>query len=166
MGQEASLCLANSAGGMTESSGKDQRRLYGDLAWTWPIVSAPATYVEESERFCEIIRQHSQIEAETLLNMGFGGTVGEDQDPIRQAQRRASLPTSSRLPRTGRSGSPGARSEGGPRTGLSPTSLRGSLLLRFDRLPTAPRPVAAATCCPTVEQPKASQGGGITSAPP
>ena len=58
---------------MTAPSEEDQRRLYGDLAWTWPIVSAPETYVEESERFRALIRQHSQIEAETLLNLGCGG---------------------------------------------------------------------------------------------
>jgi SAM-dependent methyltransferase len=58
---------------MTESSDKDQRRLYGDLAWTWPIVSAPETYVEESEESARLIREQSQIEAKTLLNMGCGG---------------------------------------------------------------------------------------------
>ncbi len=58
---------------MTQSPGKDQRRLYRDLAWTWPIISAPETYVEESEEFARLIQQHSQIEAKTLLNMGCGG---------------------------------------------------------------------------------------------
>ena len=35
---------------MTQSFDNDQRRLYRDLAWTWPIISAPETYVEETER--------------------------------------------------------------------------------------------------------------------
>jgi SAM-dependent methyltransferase len=47
--------------------------MYGDLAWTWPIISAPETYIEESERAARLIREHSQIEAKTLLNMGCGG---------------------------------------------------------------------------------------------
>jgi hypothetical protein len=47
---------------MTGSSDRDQRRLYGDLAWTWPIISAAETYVEESERFVALLREHSQIE--------------------------------------------------------------------------------------------------------
>jgi SAM-dependent methyltransferase len=58
---------------MTGPSDKDQRRLYGDLAWTWPIISAPEVYVEESEQFAALIREHSQIEAETLLHLGCGG---------------------------------------------------------------------------------------------
>jgi SAM-dependent methyltransferase len=47
--------------------------MYGDLAWTWPIISAPETYVQESEQFCALIRQHSRIEPQTLLNLGCGG---------------------------------------------------------------------------------------------
>ena len=58
---------------MTGASGKDQRRLYGDLAWTWPIISARETYVEEGERFAALIREHSQIEPKTLLKLGCRG---------------------------------------------------------------------------------------------
>lgn len=52
---------------------KDQRRLYGDLAWTWPIISPPEEYVEESERIKEVIFKYSKIPAKTLLNLGCGG---------------------------------------------------------------------------------------------
>jgi hypothetical protein len=52
---------------VTGSSDKDQRRLYDDLAWTWPIISAAETYVEESERFCQLIREQSQIETDRHL---------------------------------------------------------------------------------------------------
>jgi SAM-dependent methyltransferase len=55
------------------SSSKDQRRLYGDLAWTWPLISPKEDYVPESEEVCELIRKHSKIEAKTLLNLGCGG---------------------------------------------------------------------------------------------
>lgn len=46
-------------------------RMYGDLAWTWRIISPREDYVKESEEFSLIIREHSQIDVRTLLNMGF-----------------------------------------------------------------------------------------------
>lgn len=58
---------------MNPSSPKDQRRLYGDLAWTWPIISPPEDYAEESEQLAEVIRKHSKIEVKSLLNLGCGG---------------------------------------------------------------------------------------------
>ena len=58
---------------MDASSVKDQRRLYGDLAWTWPIISPPENYIEETEQVCQIIREHAQISVKTLLNLGCGG---------------------------------------------------------------------------------------------
>ena len=51
----------------------DQRRLYGDLAWTWPIISPPDHYVGESEAFAGLIRAHGLGPVETLLNLGSGG---------------------------------------------------------------------------------------------
>ena len=51
----------------------DIRRLYGDLAWTWPIISPPADYIEEGERYRNLISQHSRIPVSTLLNLGCGG---------------------------------------------------------------------------------------------
>ena len=51
----------------------DQRRLYHDLAWVWPIISPPQEYVEETGRLCAIIREYSLIEARTLLHLGCGG---------------------------------------------------------------------------------------------
>jgi SAM-dependent methyltransferase len=50
-----------------------QNRLYGDLSWTWPIISPPEDYIEETEYFYNAIREHSQIEVKTLLNLGCGG---------------------------------------------------------------------------------------------
>ncbi len=58
---------------MSQSSPKDQRRLYGDLAWTWPIISPPEDYTKESEHSAKIIREHSKIGVKTLLNLGCGG---------------------------------------------------------------------------------------------
>ncbi len=50
-----------------------QRRLYGDLAWTWPIISPPDHYSGESEAFAGLIHAHAAGAAETLLNLGSGG---------------------------------------------------------------------------------------------
>ena len=58
---------------MCTSSDKDIRRLYGDLAWTWPIISPPDDYIEESEEFIELITTHAKIPVKNLLNLGCGG---------------------------------------------------------------------------------------------
>jgi len=52
---------------------KNQWRLYRDLAWTWPIISPPKDYIEESERIKRLIRKHSKIPVKTVLNLGCGG---------------------------------------------------------------------------------------------
>ncbi len=52
---------------------KDQKRLYGDLAWTWPIISPPKDYIEESEHIKKLILHNSKIPVKTLLNLGCGG---------------------------------------------------------------------------------------------
>jgi predicted TPR repeat methyltransferase len=54
-------------------SSNDQRRLYGDLAWTWPVISPPEDYVGEAETFCTAIREHAQVDVKTLLDLGCGG---------------------------------------------------------------------------------------------
>jgi len=54
--------------------GKDELpRMYTDLAWTWPIVSALHNYDEESELFADRIREGARGEAATLLHLGCGG---------------------------------------------------------------------------------------------
>lgn len=53
--------------------GLDERRLYGDLAWLWPIISPPADYKEEAEDFAARIRQFARIPVSTLLHLGSGG---------------------------------------------------------------------------------------------
>jgi len=54
-------------------SGKDERRLYGDLAWTWPIISPVEDYIEETELLSNLMIEHSKIEVKTLLHLGCGG---------------------------------------------------------------------------------------------
>lgn len=53
--------------------GLDERRLYGDLAWLWPIISPPADYEEETENCAARIRRFSRIPVSTLLHLGSGG---------------------------------------------------------------------------------------------
>ena len=48
-------------------------RLYNDLVWIWPIISPHEDYVEESNLFSTVIKEHSQIEVKTLLHLGCGG---------------------------------------------------------------------------------------------
>jgi len=58
---------------MKNSSGKDERRLYGDLAWAWPIISPFEGYIEETELYGKLIKENSKIEVKTLLHLGCGG---------------------------------------------------------------------------------------------
>ena len=54
-------------------SEKDDQRLYKDLAWTWPIISPPSHYVEETEFFATLIKKYSKTKVENLLHIGCGG---------------------------------------------------------------------------------------------
>jgi SAM-dependent methyltransferase len=51
----------------------DQRRLYEDLAWTWPIISPPEDYIPEGEYFARVMKEHAEGELKTLLHIGCGG---------------------------------------------------------------------------------------------
>jgi SAM-dependent methyltransferase len=57
----------------TTDPARDTRRLYGDLAWTWPIISPPEDYIEEAEGFVRLIREYARIPVMTLLDLGCGG---------------------------------------------------------------------------------------------
>jgi len=52
---------------------EDQRRLYDDLAWTWPIISDKQNYVHEAETFITALRTCARREVKTLLHLGCGG---------------------------------------------------------------------------------------------
>ncbi len=51
----------------------DQRRLYSDLAWAWPLLSQAEDYSREAEVFARHIRQRARIPVRTLLHLGCGG---------------------------------------------------------------------------------------------
>ena len=46
--------------------------MYSDLAWTEHIIAPPEDYVEETNLFSKVIKEHSKIEARTLLHLGCG----------------------------------------------------------------------------------------------
>lgn len=52
---------------------RGRERLYGDLAWLWPIMSPPEEYVEEAETFAAVIREHARRPVRTLLHLTCGG---------------------------------------------------------------------------------------------
>lgn len=58
---------------LKNSTSNNENRLYNDLAWTFPIISPLEHYLEETELFCNIIREHSKIPLKTLLHLGCGG---------------------------------------------------------------------------------------------
>lgn len=52
---------------------KEQRRMYKDLAWIWPIISPKEDYVQEAEAFYRVINENSFIEVDEILHLGCGG---------------------------------------------------------------------------------------------
>lgn len=53
-------------------TGMGTHRLYGDLAWLWPIISPPEDYVDESEAFAELLNASGAPEMGSLLHLGCG----------------------------------------------------------------------------------------------
>jgi SAM-dependent methyltransferase len=51
---------------------KHKWRAYNELAWTDPIIAPPEEYVEETEIFSRVIKDHSKIKSKTLLHLGCG----------------------------------------------------------------------------------------------
>jgi len=49
-----------------------QWRAYTDLAWMEHIISSPEEYVDDTEFFCKLIKEHSRIEVKSLLHLGCG----------------------------------------------------------------------------------------------
>jgi SAM-dependent methyltransferase len=56
---------------MTEA--RDERRLYGDLAWLWPTMSPPEHYRDEAKVYAHLIGAYARRPARTLLHLGCGG---------------------------------------------------------------------------------------------
>lgn len=52
---------------------KDEKRLYNDLSWTFPIITPLEHYRTETESVFRLIRKHSRIPVKTILHLGCGG---------------------------------------------------------------------------------------------
>lgn len=84
----------------------DSRRLYGDLSWTWPIISPPEDYVDEASEALDIIRGRTRTPVKNVLHLGCGGghvdfflkkfvtVTGVDTSPV---AARAALPATIRV---------------------------------------------------------------------
>jgi SAM-dependent methyltransferase len=70
-------------------------RLYGDLAWMWPIISPPQDHVEEARRARDVIVEHAGIEVESLLHLGCGG--GHDDFGLKRWFRVTGVDLSPRM---------------------------------------------------------------------
>ncbi len=58
---------------MTEEDKEKGPRLYGELAWLWPLWEDVSIYERETELFAELINNHTKINAKTILDIGCGG---------------------------------------------------------------------------------------------
>ena len=58
---------------MSNEDQAEQGRLYGDLAWLWPLISPPGGYVAEADEIATLLRRHCQREVGRVLDLGCGG---------------------------------------------------------------------------------------------
>lgn len=58
---------------MTGAPKRDCPRLYGDLSWTWPIISPPEEYAEEAREFRRFLRVGARRPVREVLHLGCGG---------------------------------------------------------------------------------------------
>jgi len=52
---------------------KNEWRLYGDLAWLWPLWEDVNSYEHETELFVELVKTQAKIDVNTILDIGCGG---------------------------------------------------------------------------------------------
>ncbi len=52
---------------------QDEKRLYNDLAWTFPIITPLRHYIKETEYAFRLIKKWSRIPIKTILHLGCGG---------------------------------------------------------------------------------------------
>ena len=58
---------------MSKNDKAEQWRLYGDLAWLWPIISPPGDYLAEADEIATLLRRHGRREILKVLDLGCGG---------------------------------------------------------------------------------------------
>ena len=58
---------------MGTAAPRGTNRLYGDLAWTWPIISPPDEYAGEAREFWHFLRAGASRPVREVLHLGCGG---------------------------------------------------------------------------------------------
>lgn len=84
---------------------RDERRLYKDLAWTWPIISPPSHYKEEARQFWDFLRTTASGPVRSVLHLGCGG--GHVDSQLRRHVRITGVDRSPAMLRLARRLNPG-----------------------------------------------------------
>ena len=58
---------------MSKTDEAEQCRLYGDLAWLWPLIIPPADYLAEADEVATLLRRFGRREMRRVLDLGCGG---------------------------------------------------------------------------------------------
>ena len=58
---------------MSKRHKAEQWRLYGELAWLWPVISPPGDYANEADEVAILLRRHGRREIHKVLDLGCGG---------------------------------------------------------------------------------------------
>ncbi len=58
---------------MPQQDESEQCRLYGDLAWLWPVISPPGEYLAETEEVATLVRGNARRVVQRVLDLGCGG---------------------------------------------------------------------------------------------
>jgi len=58
---------------MSKNDNTGRGRLYGDLAWVWPVISPPADYLAEADEIVTLLRRFGRREIRRVLDLGSGG---------------------------------------------------------------------------------------------
>ncbi|MHC4695960.1 MAG: class I SAM-dependent DNA methyltransferase [Planctomycetota bacterium] len=58
---------------MSKTNEAEQCRLYGDLAWLWPLISPPADYLAAADEAATLLRRFGRREIRRVLDLGCGG---------------------------------------------------------------------------------------------
>ena len=61
-----------SAGAQLDERANNNSKMYGDLAWTFPILSPAAHYLEEAERIRRLILEKTSTSPREILDLGCG----------------------------------------------------------------------------------------------
>ncbi len=58
---------------MSEKDRVEQCRLYGDLAWLWPLICPPDDCLAQTDEIATLLQRHGRREMRRVLDLGCGG---------------------------------------------------------------------------------------------